>query len=130
MAKKEKIGELTKAELQIMQLLWKRESAFINDLLDDMPEPKPAYNTVSTIVRILEKKGFVAHKSYGKTHCYYPLIERENYLSVYMRGVLSSFFSDSMFNMVSFLSKKEGLSLEEADAIMRIMKEHKNKESK
>ncbi len=130
MAKKEKIGELTKAELQIMQLLWKKERAFINDLLDEMTDPKPAYNTVSTIVRILERKGFVAHKSYGKTHCYYPLIERENYLSVYMKGVLNSFFSDSMFNMVSFLSKKEGLSLEEADAIMKIMEEHKNKESK
>lgn len=117
--------ELTKAELQIMQHLWTRQRAFINDLLDDMPEPKPAYNTVSTIVRILEKKGFVDHESYGKTHCYYPIVEREAYLNGYLKGVLHSFFSNSIPNLVSFLSKKEGISLKEADEIMKIIENSK-----
>jgi predicted transcriptional regulator len=119
------IKELTKAELQIMQPLWSRKKAFVNDLLEDMPEPKPAYNTVSTIVRILEKKGFVSHKSYGKTHCYFPLIEREAYLNVYMKGVLHSFFSNSLPSLVSFLSKKEEISLDEVNEIMKIMESHK-----
>ncbi|HBG23758.1 MAG: hypothetical protein A2X17_06595 [Bacteroidetes bacterium GWF2_41_61] len=123
--KKNEIKELTKAELQIMQPLWSRKKAFVNDLLEDMPEPKPAYNTVSTIVRILEKKGFVSHKSYGKTHCYFPLIEREAYLNVYMKGVLHSFFSNSLPNLVSFLSKKEEISLDEVNEIMKIMESHK-----
>src|SRR3989339_341927 len=122
--KKNEIKELTKAELQIMQPLWSRKKAFVNDLLEDMPEPKPAYNTVSTIVRILEKKGFVSHKSYGKTHCYFPLIEREAYLNVYMKGVLHSFFSNSLPNLVSFLSKKEEISLDEVNEIMKIMESH------
>ena len=60
--------ELTKAEEQVMQLLWQKEKAFVKDLIEEMPEPKPAYNTVSTIIRILEKKGFVGHTAYGKTH--------------------------------------------------------------
>ncbi|MDP3452145.1 MAG: BlaI/MecI/CopY family transcriptional regulator [Bacteroidales bacterium] len=123
--KKTVIRELTKAELQIMQLLWSRERAFINDLLDDIPEPKPAYNTVSTIVRILEKKGFVNHESYGKTHCYYPIIARETYLNSYLKGVLHSFFSNSLPNLVSFLSKKEGISLVEADELMKIIEKNR-----
>jgi predicted transcriptional regulator len=118
---KMKIKELTKAELQIMQLLWSLDNAYVNDLLEIMPEPKPAYNTVSTIVRILEKKGFVAHKSYGKTHQYYPLIDRDTYLNSMMKGILNSFFSGSVSNMVSFLSKKEGISVEEVDKMMNII---------
>lgn len=126
MTKKQVIRELTKAELQLMQLLWKREKAFVNDLIEDLPQPKPAYNTVSTIVRILEKKGFVSHNSYGKTHEYYPLVNRDIYLNSYMGNVLQSFFSNSLPNLVSFLSKKEGISLEEADEIMKIINKQKS----
>lgn len=126
MAKKQMIRELTKAELQIMQLLWSKEKAFVNDIMDDLPDPKPAYNTVSTIVRILEKKGFVSHNSYGKSHEYYPVIERELYLNSYMGNVLQSFFSNSLPNLVSFFSKKEGISLEEADEIMKIIEREKS----
>lgn len=128
--KKREINELTKAELQIMQPLWSRKKAFVNDLLEDMPDPKPAYNTVSTIVRILERKGFVSHINYGKTHCYFPLIEREEYLNVYMKSVLHSFFSNSLPNLVSFLSKKEEISLEEVNEIMKIMESQKKSKDK
>lgn len=92
MKKGKELKELTKAELQVMQLLWGRGKAFVNELMDDIPDPKPAYNTVSTIIRILEKKGFVAHDSYGKSHQYYPLVERETYLNGYVGNMLSSFF--------------------------------------
>ncbi len=126
MAKKPEIRELTKAELQIMQLLWKKEKAFVNDLVGELPEPKPAYNTVSTIIRILERKGFVSHNSFGKTHEYYPLINRDIYLNSYMGNVLQSFFSNSVPNLVSFLSKKEGISLEEANEIMEIIEKQRS----
>lgn len=127
MMKKGKINELTKAELQIMQLLWDKEQAFVNELLDEMPKPKPAYNTVSTIIRILEKKGFVSHKSFGNTYQYYPLIDRDTYLNSFMHGVMKSFFSGSVTNMVSFLSKREDLSIDEADELIKIIKEKNSK---
>ena len=69
--------ELTKAELEVMQILWKLKKAFVGDILDRMVEPKPAYNTVSTVVRLLEKKGVVGHESFGKSHRYYPLVDKE-----------------------------------------------------
>ena len=71
--------ELTKAEEQIMQVLWTLEKAFVKDIIEELPEPKPAYNTVSTIVRILQEKGFVSHKAYGKSHEYFPIISKEQY---------------------------------------------------
>ena len=76
---KERQPELTRAELEIMQVIWDKERVLVHDILSEMTEPKPAYNTVSTVVRILEKKGYVGHKAYGKTHEYYPLVEREEY---------------------------------------------------
>lgn len=126
MKRGKELKELTKAELQVMQLLWGRGKAFVNELMDDIPDPKPAYNTVSTIIRILEKKGFVAHDSYGKSHQYYPLVERETYLNGYVGNMLSSFFSGSVSNMVSFLSKKEEISLKEAEEILNILKKNKS----
>ena len=125
MKKSVELKELTKAELQIMQIMWKLGSAFVNDIIEELPEPKPAYNTVSTIIRILEKKGVVSHNSFGKTFQYYPLIKREEYIERYMGGVLNSFFSDSLSNLVSFFSKKENLSLEETDKILKILENHK-----
>lgn len=71
--------ELTKAEEEIMQVLWKLKQAFVRDILEELPEPKPAYNTVSTIVRILENKGFVGHEAFGKSHQYYPLVAQDKY---------------------------------------------------
>ena len=116
-----KTQELTRAELEIMQILWQLEKGFVNDILEAMPAPKPAYNTVSTIVRILEKKGFVAHRAYGKSHEYYPLISRQNYTSTIMTGVLNSFFGGSVGNMVSFLSRDKGITVSEADEIIKML---------
>lgn len=120
-----KTQELTRAELEIMQILWQLEKGFVNDILEAMPTPKPAYNTVSTIVRILEKKGFVAHRAYGKSHEYYPLILREEYTSRFMTGVLNSFFGGSIGNMVSFLSHDKGITVSEADEIIKLLQNKK-----
>jgi predicted transcriptional regulator len=118
-----KIKELTKAEEQIMQVLWDKKKAFVNDLLELLPDPKPAYNTVSTIIRILEKKGFVDHKAYGKTHQYFPLISKKAYTKATFKTLLNGYFSNSFQQMVSFFAKEENLSLAEMEEIKRIMEE-------
>ena len=119
---KPKTQELTRAELEIMQILWDRGSGFVNDILEALPEPKPAYNTVSTVVRILEKKGFVDHKAYGKSHEYYPIVDRDRYTQGFMSSVLNNFFGGSASRMVSFLSSNRSISMEEADEIMKLLK--------
>ncbi len=116
-----RVQELTRAELEIMQILWQIGHGFVNDILEQLPEPKPAYNTVSTIVRILEKKGFVAHTAYGKSHEYYPVVGREEYTSTYMESVLANFFGGSPSRLVSFLSSNKSISLEETDEIIKLL---------
>jgi len=108
--------ELTKAEEQVMQLLWKLEKAFVKDVIEEMPVPKPAYNTVSTIIRILEKKGFVGHNAYGKTHEYYPLISRKEYTRSFMKNFMRNYFSGSFQEMV--FAKEDNMSLSELDEMI------------
>ena len=118
---KKKSQELTKAELEIMQVRWQKEKVLVHDILAELPEPKPAYNTVSTIVRILENKGFVSHKAYGRTYEYFPIVGKEEYTNTYMRTVLDNFFEGSVSRMVNFFSAQKSLSLEEADEILKIL---------
>jgi len=120
--------ELTKAEEQVMQLLWKREKAFVKDLMEDMMEPKPAYNTVSTIVRILEKKGFVGHNAYGKTHEYFPLVGRKEYTRSYMKNFMHNYFSGSFREMVSFFAREDNMSLSELDNLMEDVRKDMEKQ--
>ncbi|MEZ5102935.1 MAG: BlaI/MecI/CopY family transcriptional regulator [Draconibacterium sp.] len=114
--------ELTKAEEQIMQLLWNQEKAFVKDIIDEMPEPKPAYNTVSTIIRILEKKGFVGHNAYGKTHEYFPLISRKDYTRSFMKNFMRNYFSGSFQEMVSFFAREDNMSVSDLDELMEDVK--------
>ena len=104
-----------------MQVLWKLEKALINDLLDQLPEPKPAYNTVSTIIRILEKKGFVDHKAYGKTYEYYPIVEKETYANTYVNGVLKRYFSSSFSELASFFTNRNTISINELEEIRKLI---------
>lgn len=120
--------ELTKAEEQIMQILWELEEGFVNDIVDLMPEPKPAYNTVSTIVRILEKKGFVDHKAFGKTHQYFPLIQKKDYTRNYMKSFIGSYFGNSFKEMVSFFAKEDNMSVGEIEKLMHEVKKEIEKE--
>lgn len=119
---RERSQELTRAELEIMQIIWSKGACFVNDILEQLSEPKPAYNTVSTVVRILEKKGYVDHKAYGKTHEYFPLVDRDTYTQSFMSTVLDNFFGGSASRMVSFLSSNKNISVEEANEIMEMLK--------
>ncbi len=111
--------ELTKAEEQIMQELWVLEKAFVKDIIDRLPDPKPAYNTVSTIIRILEKKGFVDHYAYGKTHQYFPVVSKIDYTKSYFKNFLSGYFSNSFQEMVSFFAKEDKMSLSDLEDIVK-----------
>ncbi len=120
--------ELTKAEEQIMQILWDIEKGFVNDVLARMPEPKPAYNTVSTIVRILEKKGFVDHKAYGKTHEYFPLVSKKEYTKTYFKGFMHGYFGNSYKALASFFTKENDLSISDLEEIKKMMEEEIKKQ--
>lgn len=121
----ERPQELTRAELEVMQILWRKGRGVVHDFLEEFGEPRPAYNTVSTIVRILEKKGFVDHKAYGKTHEYFPTVSKEEYTSRYMKGVLNNFFDGSLSRLVSFFSDNKSISVEETDEILKMLSERK-----
>ena len=115
--------KLTKAEEQIMQVLWELEKGFVNDIVSQLPDPKPAYNTVSTIVRILEQKGFIAHKAYGRTHEYYPLINKEEYSREYLDNFTQNYFSNSYKALASFFANTENLSIRELEEIKVLVEE-------
>ncbi len=118
--------ELTKAEEEIMQVLWKLESALVKDIVEKMPEPKPAYNTVSTIVRIMEQKGFVGYEKQGKFHKYHPLVSKETYTRTFMKGFVQRYFSGSYQQMVSFFTQEEKLSINELEQLLDELKTKKS----
>ncbi len=122
-----KLKELTKAEEEIMQILWKLESAFVKDIISEMPEPKPAYNTVSTFVRILVQKGFLDYEAFGKTHKYFPLVTKEEYRHFVTSKLKAGYFGNSAIEMMSFFVENEQINLKEADEILNLIKEMKNR---
>jgi predicted transcriptional regulator len=126
--KNQSMNTLTKAEEQVMQILWNEKEGFVKDLLQKFPEPRPAYNTVSTIIRILEKKGFVGHRSFGKSYQYYPLVSREEYRNERFSGLMKDYFNNSMKQVLSHFGSSGSLSMKEADEIIQIMEELKQKQ--
>jgi predicted transcriptional regulator len=120
---KQSVKELTKAEEQVMQILWQLKKGFVKDILEEMPKPKPAYNTVSTIVRILEKKGFVAYKAYGKTHEYYPLISKKEYSSYFLKNFVGSYFGGSFHKLVSFFARENDMDIHEFEEMMKYVEQ-------
>ena len=123
------LKELTKAEDQVMQILWKLQRGFVKDVIEAMPEPKPAYNTVSTIIRILETKGFVDHKAYGKTHEYFPLVAKDEYRKQYLNTMLNNYFGGSFRQLASFFMKHEKMDIREMEELLNLMKKEQNKTS-
>jgi len=119
------LKELTRAEDQVMQILWQLQKAFVKDIIEYMPEPKPAYNTVSTIVRILETKGFVDHKAYGKTHEYYPLVSKGRYTKFYLNNMIKGYFNGSFQNLVSFFAKEHKMNASDIEKLLREVKNEK-----
>ncbi|PJX20775.1 CopY family transcriptional repressor [Psychroflexus sp. S27] len=110
--------ELTKAEEEIMQLLWKLEQSTVAGMLEKMKSPKPAYNTVSTIVRILENKGFVTYKKVGRGHEYYPLIKKDKYTKFSLSKIMNNYFDGSVKSMLSFFVNKNDMSVQELEDIL------------
>jgi len=122
--------ELTRAEEQIMHVLWELGKAFVKDIVQRMSEPKPAYNTVSTVVRILEKKGFVSHKAYGKTYEYFPAVSKEKYTKLFMQNFVKKYFKDSYQDMVSFFAKDRNLTIGELEEIKKMIVEEIQKQKR
>ena len=117
--------ELTKAEEEIMQLLWQLKEANVAQIIEKMPTPKPAYNTVSTIVRILENKKFVDYKKVGRGHLYFPVVEKEAYTKATMHKLMNNYFNGSVKSMLSFFVKKNDMSVKELEEILKeIDKKH------
>ena len=125
--KANEIRELTRAEEEVMQVLWKLDEAFVKDILEHFPEPRPAYNTVSTIIRILADKGFVDHRSFGKSHQYFPLVSKENYSKFQLKNLTTGYFSGSFKSLVSFMAEEENLSLKDIEELKKIVHKQKKK---
>lgn len=122
MKNERQIQSLTRGEEEVMRILWELGDAVVNDVIDRMPEPRPKYTTVATFLKILETKGFAAHTTEGKSHRYYPLIDREIYARGVMTSVLSSYFDGSLAQLVSFFSRHEKISEAEQAEIVEIMR--------
>jgi BlaI family penicillinase repressor len=109
--------EITKAQEQILKVLWEIEEGVVTDIINRLPDPKPAYNTVSTVVKVLEKKGYVDHRVYGKTHVYYPVVSKKQYAGFVMKDSLKGLFNGSVTQAVSFFVKQKDASLAELEEL-------------
>lgn len=114
--------QLTKAEEEVMQVLWQLEKCNVAAIIDELPNPKPAYNTVSTIVRILEDKGFVDHQQEGRGYLYFPLVKKSDYSNQSINKLVDGYFQGSFKSMVSFFMKKNDMSLSELESILKDIK--------
>ena len=110
--------QLTKAEEQVMQILWEMGEGLVKEVRDRFDEPKPARNTVSTVIRILEKKGFVAHKDYGKVFVYYPLVMKNEYSGKQLFGLLHDYFNNSFPAMASYFAREKDLSIKDLEQLL------------
>lgn len=113
---------LTKAEEEIMQVLWKLDKAFVKDIIDELPAPKPHYNTVSTILKILVDKGFADYESFGKSNRYFPIVQKDDYSKRSMKQFVKGYFEGSFSNMLSFFAKEKDITVEELEAILKELK--------
>lgn len=119
------MATLTKAEERIMKILWKIEKGFINDILEHFPDPKPPYNSVSTIVRVLVKKEIVSFKKYGNTYEYFPLISKEEYRKSQMGRLLKDYYNNSLKQVVNFFSENKNIDIDEVNEVMKMLEEIK-----
>jgi len=117
--------KLTNKEEEILQVLWKLKKGFVKDVVSKLPDPKPHYNTISTIIRKMEEKGYVKHIAYGKTHEYFPLVLKEEYRKNFMNKTIINYFENSYKNAVSYFAKEEKISIEELKEIINLI-EQKN----
>ena len=123
--KNKDMQKLTNKEEEIMQVLWKLEKAFVKDVLAEIKEDKPHYNTLSTIIRNLEEKGYVGYHAFGKTHQYYPIVSKEAYKERFMNTAIENYFNNSYKNVVSFFAKEEKISVDDLKEIIAIIEKQK-----
>ena len=114
---------LTKAEEQIMQIIWKKEKCLVRDIIETLGDPDIPHSTVSSVVRILEKKGFVGHKAYGKTHEYFPLISKNEYRKSHFGGMLKNYFDGKVENLLSFMLREKKLTKKELSELKKFIDE-------
>jgi len=117
---------LTQAEEDVMQILWRLEKAFVKEIVGEFPEPRPAYNTVSTIVRILEKKKFIDFEAFGKSHRYFPTMNKDEYSKKYLNRFVDKYFSGSYEQLVSFFTKEEKMSVTDLEELLNELKNQKS----
>lgn len=110
--------KLTKAEEEIMVMIWEEGACTVSDLIKEMKDPKPAHSTISSFIRILEKKGFVNHKAYGRTYEYFPIVEKADYSKGRLSGLISDFFGGSVDELVSFIVKEDRMSINEMQSLL------------
>lgn len=122
--------KLTAKEEEIMQILWEIERGLVHDVIKRLSKPKPPYSTVSSVIRILERKGYIGHKAYGKTYEYFPLISKKDYRKRTFRYLLHNYFDNSLENIVSFIVKEEKLKPEEIEELNRIIQQNAAKRKK
>ncbi len=122
---KKTMKQLTKAEEEVMQWLWQLEEANVASIIDKMPEPKPAYNTISTIIRILENKEFVSHRKEGKGYIYFPRVKKEEYSNQSLNKLMDNYFNGSFRNMVSFFVKKNDMDVKDLEKILKELDKEK-----
>jgi len=113
--------QLSKTEEQVMQYLWKRDTAFMKDLLEDFPEPKPATTTVATLLKRMNDKGFIDYKLYGKSREYFPLVKKTDYFSKHVNGLIKNFFDNSAPQFASFFTSETNLSKEDLEELRTII---------
>jgi len=123
-----KVMQLTKAEEQVMQHLWELGEGLVKDIRDRFDDPKPVRNTVSTVLRILEKKEFVAHKTYGNVHVYYPLISKDDYSKTQLFGLMKSYFNNSFPAMASFFAREKDLTIQDLEQLLEETKQEMTKQ--
>ena len=116
------ISPLTKAEEQVMQYLWDLKKAFLKDILEQFPNPKPHTNTVSTILKVLKDKEIVDYEVYGRQHQYFPLVSKEKYSGKSMKSLVTNYFEGSYKNAVSFLVEKNEMSVEDLEMLLNELK--------
>lgn len=116
----ETLPSLTRGEEAVMQVLWSLGDALVYDIIDRMPEPKPKYSTIATFIKMLENKGYVAHREEGRFYRYYPVVPREQYASTVVKSVMNTYFDGSVSRLVSFFARREKISPEEIDEITRL----------
>lgn len=112
---------LSKSEEELMNIIWKQRKAFMKDLLDAYPEPKPATTTVATLLKRMIDKGYVAYKSFGRSREYYPLVKKQDYFSKHVKGIIKNFFNDSPSQFASFFTKETDLSKEELESLRTLI---------